>query len=305
MPLPSYPAGKRSFALFLPAMSTSVRSTASRAQPPAAAVHGWRLAERHSQNRWTSTFRAHPAGNSAAADFVIKRARPDLTTDGERDLARGLLAREAAVSQQVRHPHLATTLAVEWHGDDVWLLQPLARAALASAGNLDLPVKLWVIRQTAQALAALHEAGWLHGNVAPEAIVVGPTGHATLGELGWCRRLASDECDLSRTAFMGQIRYAAPETFDDAGMLTPAADVYSLGAVLIELLTGRPLLAQYDGPELIAAKRLLAAAEIHSAGIPFDVSSLAARMLRRDPLKRPTAAEVVDGLIAAEIATFA
>jgi serine/threonine-protein kinase len=287
-------------------MSTSLRSQLVRAQTPGRIAHGWRVAELLEQGDWTCIYRAHPAGGGAVAGFAVKQARPDLATEREHDLARGLLLREAAVGNHVRHRNLAATLEVVRHGDEIWLVQPALTGTAPSAGrDVDLPLTLWIIRQTAQALAALHAARCLHGNVSTGAIVVGPAGHATLGELGWCRQLGSDECDLSRTPFLGQIAYAAPEMFDDAGMLTPAADVYSLGAVLVELLTGYVPFADYDGPEMIAAKRLRPAPEIRSAAIPYDVSSLAARMCSRDPLRRPTAREAIDTLIAAEVSSLA
>lgn len=284
-------------------MSTSVRSTLLRARSPS--LDGWRLTELLSQDLWTRTFRAYSTANRAGSAFAVKQARSDLATDHDRDLAVGLLQREATVTGQVRQRNLAATLDIIRRGDEIWLVQPfLAGAALSGSRELALSVTLWAIRQTAQALAALHRAGWLHGNVSTEAIVVGTAGHTTLGELGWCRQLATDECDLGRTPFLGQILYAAPEMFDDVGRLSPAADIYSLGVVLAELLTGSVPFADYDGRKMIAAKRLLAAPGIEAADIPYEISSLVARMLSRDPLRRPTAGEVVDTLIAAEVATL-
>jgi serine/threonine protein kinase len=87
-------------------------------------------------------------------------------------------------------------------------------------------------------------------------------------------------------------------------LLTPAADIYSLGVLLVELLTGQSVLANYEGPELIAAKRLLAVPDMESAGLPAEVSLLASRMLSRDPLRRPMAHEVVETLIACEISAL-
>lgn len=274
--------------------------------PPAPAVAAqWVWTELLAQTPWTSTHRAHPAEAASANQFAIKHARSDLKSDYQRDLARGLLQREAEVSFDVDHSHLAATLKVERQGDDVWLLQPFVAASplLAATANQCLPARLWLARQIATALAALHVAGWLHGNITPEAITVAGQ-HATLGDLGWSRRSASEECDLANSSFAGCVRYAAPEMFDSVGRLTPAVDVYSLGAVVLELLTGNTLFNEYEGAELVAVKRLVGPTIAPDSKLPFGVSSLLCAMLNRDPLRRPTSQEVAMAMMAQEIEAF-
>ena len=289
-------------------MSTTVRAHPYRARQRISGRQQWRLTELLSEDRWTQTFAAQPERNDQGSDFVVKLARQDLVTDYDRQLAHGLLLREGMISRLVRHRHLAATLEVHRQESGIWLVQPrLAGSLPSTVHDLPLSQKLWILRQISEALAALHAAGWLHGNVSAAAILVASSGQATLGNLGWCRQLGTDECDLARTAFIGELRSAAPEMLDDAGLLTPAADVYSLGVLLVELLTGRPPLAQYDGPELVAAKRLLSVSSIssiESMNLPFEVRSLAARILSRDALRRPTVAEVIQALVAAEIGSF-
>ena len=275
------------------------------APPAPAATTQWVWTELLAQTPWTSTHRAHPAGVASANQFAIKHVRSGLVSDYQRELACGLLQREAEVSFDVDHAHLAATLKVERQGDDVWLLQPFAAALPLLTATTDqcLPGRLWLARQIATALAALHTAGWLHGNVTPEAITI--TGqHATLGDLGWSRRSGSEECDLANSSFAGCVRYAAPELFDSIGRLTPAADVYSLGAVVLEMFSGKTHLNEYEGAELIAVKRLVGSTIPAHAQLPFGVSSLLCAMLNRDPLRRPTSQEVVSALLAQEIEAF-
>lgn len=287
-------------------MSTAFRSQTLHAPRRAPGVPRWQLAELLHEDHWTQTFAARAAESDAGTDFLIKLARQELPTEYDRQLAQGLLQREAKVSRLVRHRRLATTLEVLRLGSEVWLLQPqLTGAPLSAVKDVPLSQKLWATRQIAQALEALHDAGWLHGSVSAEAIFVASSGQATLGSLGWCRQLECDECDLAKTAFAGDIRHAAPEMLDALGRLTPAADVYSLGVLLFELLTGFTPFAEFAGPELAAAKRLLPTPQFDAGvNLPFELRSLTARMLSRDPLRRPSVAEVIQTLIAVEIASF-
>jgi serine/threonine protein kinase len=262
----------------------------------------WVCSELLAESQWTQTFAARPTNHSGGEHFAIKLLRNDLQTSRERQLAAGLLRREAEVGRAVAHRHLTTTLGVEpGIAGDLILIQPLLPGTQLPklSSPRSLAVQLWTARQTAEALAALHQAGWLHGDVTPESIWVGPQGHVSLGELGWSRQLQSDECDVAQTQFAGNLRYAAPETFDSGGRLTAAADVYSLGAVLFELLNGRPIFAEFAGPQLVAARRMLPPPRCPAA--PYAVALLVARLLSRDPLRRPTAREAIDMLISLEI----
>jgi len=288
-------------------MSTTVRSQPLCVRQRVTNRQQWHLAELLAEDRWTQLFAAHPAGTESGEDFVVKLSRQGLSTEYDRQLARGLLQREATVSRHVQHRHLTATLDIVAGEGGIGLVQPRLRGTPFSVvDSFPIGQKLWIVRQIAHALSALHAAGWLHGEgVSEEAIFVMSNGQATLGQLGWCRQLATDECDVARTSFFGDVRFAAPEMFEDAGMLTAAADVYSLGLLLVKLLTAKSPFAQYEGPEIIAAKRLLPASEIVLANLPFALRSLSARMLSRDPLRRPTVGEVIQTLIAAEIAEFA
>jgi serine/threonine protein kinase len=270
----------------------------------------WERLELLDESPWLRSFRVRCVDGSAGGngEFVLKAAREDLSRR-EQQIAKGLLLREAEVSRQVAHRNLVSTLAVERDEEGVRLIQPFVAAApLRRFGGMQpLSVKLWLVRQVAEALMALQGRGWLHGCLSSAAVIVTANGHATVNELGWARRLNSQECDLGAMPFLGDVRYAAPESLDRQGLLGPAADVYALGGILGELVTGRRFWDGYEGPELVAAKRILAATEVQpaSASLPFGIISLVRSMLNRDPLRRPSLSEVTQSLVAYEIETFA
>jgi serine/threonine protein kinase len=276
--------------------------------PRLATLGQWQLTRLIGRGRWTCVYRACPlnTAEALAGDFAVKLVSPSWEKD---PLARALLEREALVSREVQHPQLITILADHSDGNPPYLVGPYLEGAslrqVIDCGPRPLGQSLCIVRQLADALAALHTAGWLHGDVKPENVRLSPSGHATLIDLGLARALGSEEC-LTEHAIAASIPYASPETFSPADRLTAASDLYSLGILLLELLTGG--LAGELGPAEIA--------RMHRREVPPDLrdivpsasSELAAlvrRLLAKDPLRRPDAAELVRELANAEIDAFA
>ncbi|MCE9526509.1 MAG: serine/threonine protein kinase, partial [Planctomycetales bacterium] len=165
-----------------------------------------------------------------------------------------------------------------------------------------LSQSVWIARQIAAALSALHSAGWLHGDVKPANVLVGGNGHATLIDLGLARKLGSRECQGGEV-LAGTLAYVAPESFLPAATLRGESDVYSLGVLLYELLTGQPLFDETD-PTLLALRHLRETpADVRAAAldVPPPLAVLVMRMLAKEPLRRPTAGEVMRQLARIEI----
>jgi serine/threonine-protein kinase len=252
----------------------------------------------------------HPVGiaESQSCNYVLKIA----VSSAEREraeVARGCLARETRVAREVSHPHLLTVFDGECSAEAAWLVQPYYGADTLRnlvQDSAPLPQLLWSVRQTCSALASLHAAGWLHGDLAPENVVVDDNGHATLIDLGFARKLHSLECDVAQTPFQGRVHYAAPEAFSASGALTAAVDMYALGVMLFELLAGCTPFDHYALEEIVAVKKLTSAPDLRELlpEIPYALSQLVARLLSREPLRRPTPAQVMEQCLALEVATF-
>ena len=223
-----------------------------------------------------------------------------------------LLRREAIVGRQVSHRHLISVLAAHVGGPPYFVVMPwLAGSTLAdllAAGRRPpLPVALWLARQTAEALGALHVAGWMHGDVKPSNIFVSPSGHATLLDLGFVRRPEETGCVVDRCV-AGTFHYIAPEMITSALRPDIRSDLYSLGVTLYELLTGRLPFVGRSLAELAEQHRQSEPPEIRSLAprLPLDVARLVHQLLAKEPLRRPqTPAELVVRLTVLEIATFA
>jgi serine/threonine-protein kinase len=166
---------------------------------------------------------------------------------------------------------------------------------------------LWITRQVADALLALHEAGWMHGDVKPGNIFLSPEGHATLLDLGFARRTDGSDPAVEQ-CLSGTWHYMAPETFSRTLGVDIRSDLYSLGAVWFQMLAGRPPFQGSSAAELSRRHR-----EDRPEGLaevvkqlPADAGRLLREMLSKQPVRRPqTPQEVIERLVAAEIATLA
>lgn len=310
-------------------MSTALRTVAplSRVSPGTNSAEGlperigpWRVVALAGEGAWTRVYRAAPArfAQDAPADYAVKVLRPERQHDS---LAGRFLQREELVGRQVTHPHLAPVLSSRIDRRPYFIATPFLegwtlRECLAQRrwddsrpAPLDVSSALWVARQVAEALDALHTAGWLHGDVKPGNVQVSASGHATLLDLGFARRLGPhlDAHAVPWDALLaGTPAYAAPEIHAGQPDTHSASDIYSLGVMLYELLTG-------SWPFPVDDPRRLAHAHCHTAPpdprsaapqVPGRVARLVLKLLAKDPAERPLAAELIDRLVDLEIATF-
>lgn len=273
-------------------------------------IGSWELTRLVGEGLMSSLYEARPSGSAQAhpGGYALKVLRPEWQDDS-RGLA--ILAREAQVGRLVSHSHLVPILAAGLDAPPYWIAMPLLEGQslaeqLQTRPAFDLPVAIWIARQVTEALAALHQAGWMHGDVKPSNVVVAPSGHATLVDLGFARR-TSERNAIADRPILGTLHYIAPEVLYSAFGGDIRGDVYSLGVMLFEMFTGRLPFDADDVAELAALHRQEVPADVRNLAphLPTRAARLVHHMLAKEPLRRPLPEEIVDRLAALEIDVFA
>lgn len=273
-----------------------------------AQLGAWQLLREIGRGAWTIVYQARPASRPAGVgDYAVKVLAPEFASDRH---AKAMLQREAHVARQVAHPHLTTVLSSELDKPPHYLVTPYyagatLRQTLELGQRLPTPHALWIVRQTAEALAALHEAGWLHMDINAGNILVASTGHATLIDLGLARRIDGE--GSTKQCIAGTPACMAPELFQANLELSPAADIYSLGVVLYQLLVGTVPFEDDDPMQLVAAHLETPPPSLRQRlpHVPTRLARLVRRMLAKEPLRRPSIEELIATLADLEIETFA
>ncbi len=237
--------------------------------------------------------------------FVLKCLRPGM---GDSATALALLRREERAGGLVRHPRVGKVVRGHVaHRPYYVLLELLPGESLADRLGRDgrLPVReaVWVARQAAEALAALHAAGLVHADVKPANVRLLPSGEAKLVDLSFAHRPGENAALHADGPILGAAHYLAPELCrwppDDG----PAADVFALGVVLFQALSGgMPFLAG-SADDVIRARRTDRPRTLPDVPgrWPGAVVEAVNAMLAADPRGRPTAKRVVRDLSAVEV----
>src|SRR4051794_13523992 len=160
--------------------------------------------------------------------------------------------------------------------------EPLS-SVLRREGRLDAGTTLDLLQQTGSALAEAHRVGMVHRDVKPGNILVQPDGVVKITDFGiaW----SAGSVPLTRTGqVIGTPQYLSPEQAEGQ-LATPASDVYALGLVGYECLTGH---SAFDGdnPVTIALKQLREQPEPLPAELPPGVRTLIGRALAKEPAAR-------------------
>lgn len=252
------------------------------------------------------------AANDTLADRVVALKTPKNKSATKR------FRRSAIVAAKVNHPNVAKTLDYVREGDRRYLIEELivgadlGKALLRRTSFLDPYLVAKVVHHMAKGLAAAHHAGVIHRDLKPTNLMV--VGGYSLSELKitdfGIAKMAEEELveaaeggeqtlTTSQTA-VGALPYMAPEAIDTPKLVTQAADVWSLGAMVFHLLTGE----QPFGTGLRAVQKIMAAEKPEPPSFVLrnpQFSPLAGELLeiayacmQRDPVARPSADDLVD-----------
>jgi class 3 adenylate cyclase/tetratricopeptide (TPR) repeat protein len=222
-------------------------------------------------------------------------------TEGLDDAGRQRVEREArAMAMLGDHPHIVTVHDV---GEDegvpyiVSQLMPggsLANVlAKASEHRLSVDDTVRIGSQVAEALAHAHGHGVIHRDLKPANIWLDANGAVLLGDFGLAA-MADHSALTAEGLVVGTVAYLAPE--QGVGRTADArADLYSLGAVLYELLCGRPPFLGEDAVAIISQhlNTVPVAPSWHNAGVPEAMDGLVLSLLAKDPGERPASAGAV------------
>lgn len=222
-----------------------------------------------------------------------------------------LMQREAEAGRTVSHPHLVPILGAGVDRPPYYVVMPWLEGAtlaghFAAGRTFSLPQALWIVRQTAEALEALHRSGWIHGDVKPENVMLAPNGHATLFDLNFARRPGESGSAADRCV-MGTFEYLAPEWLTSTLRADVRSDLYSLGAMFYRILTGRLPFSAESLEELATRHLRDVPPDVRALApqVPGNLARLVHRLLAKDPLRRPqTPGELCEELTRWEVFTF-
>ncbi len=238
---------------------------------------------------------------------AIKRVHEDLSLNPEHLRA---FSDEARLVAQLSHPNIVQVFEFDHDGEAPFLVMeyvdglPLSKAVrLGQASGLKLPVEaaLAVGVQVCDALAYAHEArsydgrplDIVHRDIKPANLMVTPQGQIKVTDFG-IARAASNLRQTSTGSGKGTLAYMAPEQLQ-GGDIGPTADLYALGAVLFELITGRLLFDATSLGEIIQRRKLgLRPEDLREtdSALPECVPVLQRALAAGPPDRFPTAEEM-------------
>jgi serine/threonine-protein kinase len=248
---------------------------------------------------------------------AVKRMLADLQADPG---LRARFLREAEIAGMLGHPNIISIYDAGIDQKSVpYFTMPVVRGLTLR----DIITGLWEGRvefhraygfarrvqigvQLCNAMQYAHEMGVVHRDLKPENIMIGPFGEVLIMDWGIAKRDGerdfAEPAGLAVRRYLGSLPYASPEQLRAPSEVDARADVYSLGAVLYELLALRPVHRGRTAGELIEATfhGVIEAPEHMKhplqGRVPRELSLLCMRALSRDPRRRGSAEELGEGL---------
>ena len=200
--------------------------------------------------------------------------------------------REAKAAARITHPNIVNVYDVGVAEGRHYIVMEYVpgrtlKERIKEEGPVPAAEALHIARQIAGALAQAHASNLVHCDIKPHNILVMPDGNVKVADFGIARAVTESTMTYNDN-IMGSVHYFSPEQARGT-IITPKSDVYSLGVVLYEMLTGR---IPFDGNTAVSVARKHLEEEpqpIHALvpNIPPVVEALVTRMMAKDPALRP------------------
>jgi WD40 repeat protein len=282
-----------------PQATVTYHPPAAAARAPAPSFPGYESLEVLGRGGMGVVYRARDTRLGRVVALKVLRAGDQA---GEEDLAR--FRAEAEAVARMQHPHIVQIFEVGEHeGRAFCALEYVGGGSLARRlGGTPLPARdaAALVETLAGAVQYAHDRRVLHRDLKPANVLLTEDGTPKVADFGLAKRLDVEDGRTRTGAVMGTPAYMAPEqAAGDARALGPAADVYALGAILYECLTGRPpflaetplaTLEQVRAREPVPVRAL-------NPKVPRDLETVCLKCLRKEPARRyPSARELADDL---------
>ncbi len=219
---------------------------------------------------------------------ALKMLKDDLQQN--KNFADSLCAGYRAASS-LNHPNIARVLDADNGASGCFVVCEYVRGVsvkdrVTRGGALAVPLALDISVPVLQAMEYAHTSGMFHGNLRSQDVIVSPDGEVKVTDFGLANALAASP-EIANTYVMRSVHYEAPEISEE-GAISAASDVYSLGVILYEMLTGN---LPYTGNTAVAVaiKRMKEppiAPRLHNTGVPKSLSDLILKAIEVAPGSR-------------------
>ncbi len=222
---------------------------------------------------------------------VVKVLPPEMAAGVNADRFR----REIQLAASLQHPHIVPLLRAGRADDLVWYTMPLVsgeslRAKLAREGELPVPEVVRIMRDVVSALAYAHSNGVVHRDIKPDNILLSQ-GFAVVTDFGVAKAVSEATGESSLTSLgvaLGTPAYMAPEQASADPHTDHRADIYALGVLGYEMLSGSPPFVASSPQMVLAAHVTQAPAAItqHRTAVPGALAAMVMRCLEKKPADR-------------------
>lgn len=211
---------------------------------------------------------------------------------------------EAQTAANLQHPNIVAIHEVGEHKGQRYFSMDLVEGESLSALTREHPLPpnqaAALVQTVAQAIYYAHQKGVLHRDLKPANVLIDRAGQPRVTDFGLAKRIEGDAHLTATGAVLGTPSYMPPEQASaDRGPVGPASDVYALGAVLYELVTGRPpfqgpapvdIILQVLSNDPVSPRQL-------QPKLPCNLETICLKCLHKEPAKRyASAAELVEDL---------